>query len=211
MKRIRCGAPASLAAVAIFAIPMVSCSTAESGESGSADERPVPTIASGTQLVFTVDERISTDTHKAGDRFTASLGSRLLDAEGSPVLQAGTPSRWVVKQSSREGEQAVLAVELESMLVDGDWMPVAAVVTEADLNVDERDSDGETAAKIGVGAAAGAILGQLLGGDTEATLTGAGVGAAMGTVVALSTRGSSAVLPAGSTISVDLTQPLVTS
>lgn len=51
---------------------------------------------------------------------------------------------------------------------------------EVQAQVDDR----ETAAKIGVGAAAGALVGQILGKDTESTLKGAGVGAAVGTAVA---------------------------
>ena len=82
-------------------------------------------------------------------------------------------------------------------------------MTQADLDADNPDSTGETAAKIGVGAAAGALVGQILGQDTESTLAGAGVGAAVGTAVALATRGGSAKLPAGSVLTVRLDEPVI--
>jgi hypothetical protein len=53
-----------------------------------------------------------------------------------------------------------------------------------------------------------APVGQIIGRDTRSTLTGAGVGAALGTAVALSTRSGSATLPEGSLLGVRLNSPL---
>lgn len=172
-----------------------------------AEEAP-SAVPQGTSMTFTVDETISTETHTIGDRFTASLGAPVTDVSGEPLLPQGTLSRWAVTESTTEDGQAVLAVELESIQVDGEWEPVVATVTRADVESDDPDSGGETAAKIGVGAAAGALIGQILGENTESTLRGAGVGAAVGAAVALSTRGGSATLPAGSTVTVVLEERL---
>jgi hypothetical protein len=169
------------------------------------------TVPEGTSMTFRIDETISTETHAAGDRFTATLHTNINDVEGAQVISEGTASQWLVSESTTTDGQALLAVQLESIRVNGAWVPLVATVTEASIDSDQAATGGETAAKIGVGAAAGALIGQILGGDTRSTLTGAGVGAAVGAVVALTTRGGSATLPAGSAVVVQLSEPLVIS
>ena len=61
---------------------------------------------------------------------------------------------------------------------------------------------------MGIGAAAGALVGQVLGKDTEATLKGAAVGAAAGTVVAVASRNGDATLEEGSRITVRTEEPI---
>ena len=172
------------------------------------------TAPAGTTMSFRVDETIGASTHDPGDAFTATLTSSLTSTDGTEVVAAGSPSRWVVEEASTAGaseqqEQSLLAVRLESIQVNGEWMPVTATVTQADVQSDPGDTGTETAAKIGVGTAAGALIGQILGEDTESTLAGAGVGAAVGAVVALTTRGGDVTLPEGSMIDVRLEEPLV--
>ncbi len=166
------------------------------------------TVPEGTSMTFAVDQQVSTETHAVGDRFIATLANPVSSADGRTALDAGTPSRWVVTESTTEGGQALLAFELESVEVNGEWTAVPATVTQTDIETDDPDTGGETAAKIGVGTAAGAIIGQILGSDTESTLKGAGVGAAVGTAVALATRGGSATVPAGSALTVELRDDL---
>ena len=181
--------------------------SAPAPEAAAEADAPSMTVRAGTSMTFTVDQEISTDSYAVGDRFLATLSQPVMSG-GATLLQAGTPSQWVVTQSTTEDGQALLAVQIESVDVDGDWVPVTATVAEADLDTDDPDSGGETAAKIGVGTAAGAIIGQVLGKDTGSTLKGAGVGAAVGTAVALATRGGSARIPAGSALTVQLDEPL---
>ncbi|MDX1492825.1 MAG: glycine zipper family protein [Longimicrobiales bacterium] len=165
----------------------------------------------GTTMSFFIDQEVSTNTHAVGDRFVATLDTPVRDASGNVVLPAGTPSQWVVTQSSVQDGEALLAVQIESVEWNDRWVPATATVTKADLDADNPDSGSETAAKIGVGAAAGALVGQILGKNTESTLKGAGVGAAVGTAVALATKGGSAKLPAGSILTVRLDKALTVS
>ncbi|MHB1194194.1 MAG: hypothetical protein ACYC6F_14225 [Longimicrobiales bacterium] len=167
-------------------------------------------VTEGTTMVFAVDQTVSTDKHMVGDRVSATLAEPVLGADGTPILEAGTSGRWVVEESTEKNAegQAVLAVALEAVQVDDIWLPVSATVTDLALKTDNQDSGTETAAKIGIGAAAGALAGKILGGSTEATLKGAGAGAALGTAVALATRGGSAEIKQGSTITVQLDQKL---
>jgi hypothetical protein len=211
MARVHCGTRGSAILIAM-ATSLAACGTAESGEADGG--RPVDDVAevpAGTLLVFTVDESVSTDSHARGDEFTATLESDAIDSEGAAVLLGGALSRWVVIQSTETDEESALAVELDAVRVGGEWVPLVGEVVSADVAISERESDGETAAKIGIGAAAGAVLGRVIGGDAGGTAAGAGVGAVVGTAVALSDKDGNATLPAGSTITIRLTQPLVTS
>ena len=176
---------------------------AVSDESAATQPAMIPT---GTSLTFQVGEAVSTDSHEAGDQFTATLVSDIVADDGSIALPSGTPARWVVTQSTSDGAdgQALLAFRLESIQVDGEWTPVDATVTSTEVETEAGDSKTESAAKVAVGAAAGAIIGQIIGKDSESTLTGAGVGAAVGTAVALTTRDGSAELRPGSTVTVRL-------
>lgn len=167
-------------------------------------------LPEGATLTFAVDETVSTASHEAGSRFTSHLTADAVGSDGQVVLPTGSLARWeVVESASDNGEGvAVLAVRLVHVESPEGWVPLEATVIASDITTDNPDSDKETAAKIGIGAAAGAVLGAVLGDDAQDALKGAGVGAAMGTVVALSTREGSATLPQGSTITVSLDQPL---
>lgn len=165
-------------------------------------------IPSTTAMHFTVDRAVSTNTDSVGSEFTASLVAPVFDDAGNEALPVGTQSRWVVTEASTEDGSSVLAFRLAAVMLHNEWIDMEATVTDASLDVDNADSNGETAAKIGIGAAAGAIVGQIIGRDTGGTLTGAGVGAAVGTAVALSTKGGHATLPAGSDLRVELDDPV---
>ncbi|HEX9394081.1 MAG TPA: hypothetical protein VF923_05490, partial [Gemmatimonadales bacterium] len=62
------------------------------------------------------------------------------------------------------------------------------------------------AAKVGGGAAAGAILGRILGGNAKGTVIGGIVGGAAGAAVAAGTKSADIVLPKGAHINATLTK-----
>ncbi|MEZ4421914.1 MAG: hypothetical protein R3E98_00775 [Gemmatimonadota bacterium] len=194
---------------------------ARAGEERAAE--PAPTAApvqpasdgsslpAGTTLRFRLAERISTQTHEGGESFQATLIEDVRGADGQVVLPAGTSAWGTVSRADADGGpdgEAVLAVAIESVEVDGEPHAIHGRATEVDLETEARDSGAETAGKVAVGTAAGALLGQILGRDTEATLKGAGVGTVVGAVVALGTRDGHATMPEGSTVTVQLDAPL---
>lgn len=178
------------------------------GTEVEAETEPPRMVAEGTTMVFRVDETVSTGSHEVGDAFTARLAEPVRATDGSVALPAGTSSQWVVTRAETSGGESLLAFGLRSVQVGGTPVPIEATVTDTEVQAEAGDTGTESAAKVAVGAAAGALIGQILGRDTESTLTGAGVGAIVGTVVALTTRGGEARLAQGSTITVRLDQTL---
>lgn len=195
---------------------LAACQDANSAESPEVDgaavqvEEVAPRLPVGTSMTFRLDETVSTGTHEPGQEFTSRLMADAVDPQGRVVLPAGAVARWRILESTADnGEgEAVLAVGLVDVLTGEGWLPLEATVVASDLRTERRDSDAETAGKIGIGAAAGAVVGGVLGDDAWDALAGAGAGAALGTVVALSTRAGSATLPEGATLTVTLDQPL---
>lgn len=185
-------------------VPSEALDPASSAEAAPAHR----TVPAGATLIFSTDAGVTTEIHAPGDEFTATLRGDAVDVEGATALVEGTQSRWIVSESSVRNGQALLALRLESIRVGDAWVPVVGSVVRADIDTDHPDTGEDSAVKVGVGAAAGALIGQMLGGDTRSTLTGAGVGAAAGGIFALSTRAGSATLPIGSTIYVRLDEPL---
>jgi hypothetical protein len=207
----------SWALLSALGLSVAGCTTAESRDAPGGEKEATraparPTVPTGTSMTFRVDETISTQRSHRGDRFTGTLTADVAGVEGDVVLPAGTKARWVVNQAISDGGLgggSVLAVRLEAIRLNDAWVLAEGALTATDLQLDESDSTAGTAAKIGVGAAAGAIVGQLLGKDTQRAVTGVATGPALGTVVALSTRRGAATIPAGSRIEVRLDRSLI--
>ena len=72
-----------------------------------------------------------------------------------------------------------------------------------------RGVTGEEAAKVGVGAAGGAVVGRVLGGNSKGAVIGGVVGAAGGAVVASQTAAKDVVVKARTPVALVLTAPIV--
>ncbi|HET7380482.1 MAG TPA: hypothetical protein VFJ24_10610 [Gaiellales bacterium] len=88
-------------------------------------------------------------------------------------------------------------------MVDGGRRSIDAVP----YRLQGRNDLGKSAAQIGAGTVAGALLGRVVGGK-GGTAKGAVVGAAAGTGVAVATPGGHVVLPAGQTVRIHLDGPV---
>jgi hypothetical protein len=155
---------------------------------------------------------LSTRESHAGDRFRAHLEDDVLGADGMVLLPRDAVVRGRVlesRESDGSERPAFLTLEVESVVVEGVSHGLRGTVEEVEMEAATRDDGGETAAKVGVGAAAGAILGKILGGDSKDALKGAAVGAAAGAAVALATRDGHATIPEGARLVVRLDEPLV--
>ena len=183
-------------------------------------EEPAPapaprtgTIGAGTQVAMSSGNRVCTGSSRPGDKFVATLTSAAVGSNGA-VIPAG--SKAVVEVASAtsgtDGTDASLLFRVRSIetpsgavyTVSGDVTPQA----ELQKVRAEENSKKSDAKKVIGGAIAGAILGQMMGKDTKATVIGAAAGAAAGTVAAKATARYESCLPAGSTLTLTINDPV---
>ncbi len=175
-----------------------------------ADERPAAprdvVVPAGAQLAVRLDAPVSSASASSGQRVAGELAAPL--TVGSDVVAAvGTQVEATVATavpSGRLGGTANLTLVLTSVRVGGDWRPVVtSSVARGGPGHAKRN-----ARYIGGGAAVGALIGQLLGGNHNTTLRGAAIGAAAGTGAAAATGKTDVTIPAGEVLTFTLTQPL---
>ena len=151
------------------------------------------TIPAGTRLTVRLGSEISSGTAKAGDRFDATL-ARSLVVDGKTLARAGAPVRGKVtsaKSSGRLHAPGELTLRLTSVRTNGGLVPISTRAYMAKGKGHTKSN----ATKIGGGAAAGALIGGLVGGGKGAGI-GALAGGGAGTGVAAATGKEEAVVPA---------------
>ena len=181
--------------------------TVTRGAAGS--EAALATIPAGTTISLTSGERVCTNTHKPGDKFTATVAEAVMGSDGA-VIPAG--SRAVVQvtsvdQSENVNDPAKIGLVVQQIVVGGTAYPVDATITSAAVEQVRTASTGSDAKKVIGGAVAGAILGQVLGKDTKSTVIGAATGAAAGTAIAMGTGDHAGCIPSGGAIAIRLNTP----
>lgn len=164
------------------------------------------TLAAGTPLIVRVNETISTDTNYSGDTFTASLDKPLI-VDGFVIADRGARVTGRVTQAEKAGRVkgvSELALAL-TQIHTTDGQTIAIETTPwTKQGPQSKKSD---AAKIGGGAALGAIIGAIAGGGKGAAI-GAGAGGAAGTGAVLGTRGKAAVIPSETRITFSLSNSI---
>ena len=165
------------------------------------------TVPAGTRLSLTLSTGISSTRSQVEDPVQATL-ARLVTVGGAEVLPAGSTLRGTVagvEESGRVKGRASIALRFTSVTIVGRAEPSDI---DATYSQTARATKGEDAAKIGVGAGAGAIIGALFGGKSGAG-AGALVGGGAGTALVLSTKGEETSLPAGAALTVTLRRDAV--
>src|SRR6266849_3778703 len=150
-------------------------------------------IPTGTHVTVRMGSAISSGTAKTGERFDGTLASDLV-VHGKTLARAGAPVRGKVtsaKSSGRLHAPGELAIRLSSVQVNGRMVPVST----RSYFAKGKSHTKSNATKIGGGAAAGALIGGLLGGGKGAGI-GALAGGGAGTGVAAATGKEEAVSPA---------------
>ncbi|NOT10022.1 MAG: hypothetical protein HOP28_17655 [Gemmatimonadales bacterium] len=161
----------------------------------------------GTVIEAVATREITSRTNKPGEMFTARIGEAITAEGGRVVIPAGSEVTLTIvalkpapNKSAKDGTLELRAV---SVVIDGESHPIDAVVTSVEHTLKGRGVTGSEAAKVGVGAAAGAIIGKVIGGGTG-TAVGAVTGAAAGTAVAVETADRDVVIPVGGKIRLTL-------
>lgn len=216
MKRTHWTSLITSASIAAVVACQPSAESAQAAEARAAASRAPAAAAtrslnSGTQFAMASAVNISSRYGKVGDAFSAGVVSDVLDAGGRVAIPAGSVAYGTitdVKSASSPNSSGTLTLAVNSVTVRGTNYPIDATI---DSLATERASQGVTgsdAVKVGVGAAAGAILGQIISKNPKGTVIGAAAGAAAGGTYAVLTKDADIRLPAGTHIIVTLRQRL---
>ncbi|MEZ5291584.1 MAG: hypothetical protein R2745_10895 [Vicinamibacterales bacterium] len=156
----------------------------------------------GLQLESTV----SSDSARVEDAVDARV-TRDVRVSGRVAIPAGSVVHGTVIDVQRGGkvrERARLSIRFHTVVLGSG----ERLALRTDAVTREGASPGrESAAKIGGAAVGGAILGAILGGGKGAAI-GAGVGAGGGTAAVMAGDRNVVTMPAGSTVSVRIQQPI---
>src|SRR5205807_3068927 len=156
------------------------------------------TIPAGTRVTVRMGSGINSGTARSGQMFDATL-ARDLVVNGKTLAKAGAPTHGKVtyaKSKRQLHDPGQLSLRLTSVEVNGRNVPVSTTAFHAKGKSHTKSN----LAKIGGGAAAGALIGRLAGGGKGA-LIGTAVGAGAGTGVAAATGKEEAVIHSETAIS----------
>jgi hypothetical protein len=174
--------------------------------------RSGPTLAAGTTINATAIDTLTSRHHKPGYVFVTRTSEDLRDSRGRIVVSAGAEISFTVKDiapSENKGDTAgVLVLEPTQLMVDGRAYTIAGNVDYVEKYLKGRGVQAGDVAKVGAGAAIGAIAGRIIGGK-KGTIIGGAVGAAAGTARAVETVDRDVVIPPGGGITMTLTQDVV--
>lgn len=165
---------------------------------------PPLVIAEGTSLDLVLESALSSRTNQAGDRVVARI-ARAYDGDGNVALPGGSylEGRVVeVRSSGRVKGKARLDVAFDHIVVRGQ----RHAIETSGLGFEADESHKRDAAMVAGGAAAGAIIGAITGGNAG---KGAVLGGAAGGGAVLATKGKEIDMPAGSAANVRVTQAAV--
>lgn len=163
------------------------------------------TLPAGTVITVRLGKAVGSKLSNSGDPFSASVATPV-EADGKVIVPTGAEVSGKVVEAVSQGHfkgAAVLRLALNSVTINGDPYDVK---TSA-VSRHQKGKGKRTAAMIGGGAGGGALLGGLMGGGKGA-LIGAAVGAGAGTAGAAYTGNKEIVLPAESTLSFRLSEPV---
>jgi hypothetical protein len=166
----------------------------------------VGTVAAGTTLNLTSNQRVCTNTHQVGDRFTASLASPVSGSNGAVIPAGATVSLEVTraKRSENANDPIVMEFRVHSVSFGGRTYPLDASVASADVDRVRNQPKSKDVQKVVGGAVAGAVLGQILGKNTKSTVIGAAAGGAAGAAAAAATANYEGCVQDGGAIRITL-------
>jgi hypothetical protein len=165
------------------------------------------TVPAGTRLSVELTSSVASNTSHAEDAVRGRL-RRPVTVGGVEALPAGSVVLGHVTSAHPPGKvkgRASVAFRFNQIDLPGEGGREA--ISTATYSRIARATKKKDAAKIGVGAGAGAIVGGILGGGSGAA-KGAAIGGGAGTAVVLATKGEEVRIAAGAPVLVRLTAPL---
>lgn len=175
----------------------------------SGGEGRVASIGAGTTIALRSGARVCTNTHKPGDKFTATVTNAVQGSNGAVIPAGATAVVQVtsVERSENANDPARMGLVVQSVRFEGKTYPLDASITNVATETQRESTRGDDAKKVIGGAIAGAVIGQILGKDTKSTVIGAATGAAAGTAIAMGTGDYAGCIPDGGNITIRLNSP----
>ncbi|MCR4340308.1 MAG: hypothetical protein NUW01_10535, partial [Gemmatimonadaceae bacterium] len=169
-------------------------------------EREMGTIAAGSTVSLSSSTRVCTNTHKVGDRFTATVRQSVTGSNGAVIPAGATATVEItsLRRSDNVNDPIVVGVAIRSISFGGRTYAVSGTTSSAQVDRVRSSTTRDDGKKVATGAAIGAIAGQILGRDTRGTVTGAAAGAAVGAGAAVATANYEGCIPTGGAITVSL-------
>lgn len=164
------------------------------------------TIPTGAKVTIRMIDSINSETNKIGETFVAVLDEPLYQS-GVEVVPRGADVRGRIANINEAGRlagKAELGLELTQIIVNG----IPYSITTSEYNEVAEGRGGQTAKRVGAGAAVGAIVGAIAGGKKGAAV-GAGVGGGAATAVQVMTKGEKLNIPSETKLEFTLRAPLV--
>lgn len=163
------------------------------------------TIPAGEPLLVRMIDSVDSKKNNVGDIFHASLETDLT-INNVVVAPKGADVYGRLAEAKEAGHfsgSSELQLELTRMVINGHDYPLVS----SDYTLKGKGRGGDTAKKVGGGAALGAIIGAIAGGGKGAAI-GAGVGAGAGGAVQVLTRGKEVNVPSETLLEFRLQQPV---
>lgn len=190
--------------------PSTQTNAAQSATSASSTARNNE-IPNGTEIKATLDQRLSTDTSKVGDRFSATVAEPVRSADGNVVIPQGAKVQGEVTEVEQGKTVAALRGKAKLnfrftgvQLPSGQAVPIQATLvsvnstnsgskasTSNEGEVSGGNTGTRTARDVGIGAGVGTLAGLIFG----SALKGLAIGAIAGGGYVLATSGKKVDLP----------------
>jgi hypothetical protein len=168
------------------------------------------TVPAGTVIHAALEDSIHSRLDVSGRIVAAKVMQNVAGPHGRTLIPAGAPVQLTVTQvkPGRGDRKGMLEIRPDSITVAGEARKLEATLQPVPYELRGRGVTGEEAAKVGVGAAGGAVVGRVLGGNTRGAVIGGVVGAAGGAVVASETAAKDVVVKARTPLALVLTAPM---
>ncbi len=165
-------------------------------------------LPAGTEISVMSNQPIDSRNAQPGQTFRASITQDVMGPDGQVIIPRNSDATLLLRNESAGGiHSGDVVLDLDSVMIRGIRHSVATsdVVETNGQGVGKNRRTGEY---VGGGAALGALLGAIAGGGRGAAI-GAAAGAGAGAMGEVVTHGRYVYVPAETTLTFELSQPLV--